>query len=171
MRGKRYSKSQAKQERRITPAHAGKTTRSASRTLGGRDHPRACGENSQLFPSLRYGPGSPPRMRGKPVLGVSHNASLRITPAHAGKTSGICCPASKAEDHPRACGENEAWELIIGLPAGSPPRMRGKLKSFQIMQNHPGITPAHAGKTAQDFRALTMSWDHPRACGENARFS
>ena len=30
-----------------------------------------------------------------------------------------------------------------------------------------GITPAHAGKTLSCTRWGEISWDHPRACGEN----
>ena len=31
----------------------------------------------------------------------------------------------------------------------------------------PGITPAHAGKTAEEMVLKTVHEDHPRACGEN----
>ena len=48
--------------------------------------------------------------------------------------------------------------------------MRGKLKSFQIMQNHPGITPACAGKTFTIHSLQYSHQDHPRVCGENVNF-
>nr|DAX53278.1 MAG TPA: hypothetical protein [Caudoviricetes sp.] len=32
-------------------------------------------------------------------------------------------------DHPRACGENAPTAATPAIAAGSPPRMRGKLKS------------------------------------------
>ena len=45
--------------------------------------------------------------------------------------------------------------------------MRGK-PDF-LLRDHilPGITPAHAGKTATEGMAGDASRDHPRACGEN----
>ena len=70
----------------ITPAHAGKTARSAWRFMAAKDHPRACGENrirAQFVPAC---PGSPPRMRGKLGYYEKDKLSDRITPAHAGKT-------------------------------------------------------------------------------------
>ena len=70
----------------ITPADAGKTI---STVRGGRDaedHPRGCGENQ--FAQFIYPPllGSPPRMRGKPVVPADISTKSRITPADAGKT-------------------------------------------------------------------------------------
>ena len=49
----------------ITPAGAGKTGRRL-RCLGfGQDHPRRCGENTQLSQSDIVHLGSPPQVRGK----------------------------------------------------------------------------------------------------------
>ena len=45
--------------------------------------------------------------------------------------------------------------------------MRGKREEAGGGRAEKGITPAHAGKTAQRMRAIPMRWDHPRACGEN----
>ena len=49
---------------------------------------------------------------------------------------------------------------------GSPPHMRGK--ALQLCHTPPpsGITPAHAGKSAQDLAARYSRGDHPRTCGE-----
>ena len=65
-------------------------------------------------------------MRGK--LG-EHDVSelpVRITPAHAGKTSFLLSGASSLSDHPRACGENYISASFGMVKVGSPPRMRGK---------------------------------------------
>ena len=51
----------------ITPACAGKTHDSKYRSGGNRDHPRVCGENTGSSVRLRCTPGSPPRVRGKPL--------------------------------------------------------------------------------------------------------
>ena len=51
-----------------------------------KDHPRRCGENAVLEElGLAYD-GSPPQVRGKPLMPVAACAVLRITPAGAGKT-------------------------------------------------------------------------------------
>ena len=91
--------------------------------------------------------GSPPRMRGKPVVKNASSRDSGITPAHAGKTF-------------RAGGKAQC-------PAGSPPRMRGKLRGGGCAFMMVGITPAHAGKTTRCCAIGAPPQDHPRACGEN----
>ena len=66
-------------------------------------------------------------MRGKLVDIVVWVVGLRITPAHAGKTTPVMPEAVTTADHPRACGENVAVVGTSADDAGSPPRMRGKL--------------------------------------------
>ena len=72
---------------RITPAYAGKTYMFFRACAINRDHPRVCGENRSLKSCAQTFPGSPPRMRGKPVGGVDVIQVDRITPAYAGKTT------------------------------------------------------------------------------------
>ena len=48
----------------ITPACAGNSCRRARLPLGAWDHPRVCGEQPDRIPSLPFGLGSPPRVRG-----------------------------------------------------------------------------------------------------------
>ena len=71
---------------RITPAHAGKTDDHFVVHVHDKDHPRACGENRCSALRRTEKPGSPPRMRGKPKKGENRVKSTGITPAHAGKT-------------------------------------------------------------------------------------
>ena len=75
--------------------------------------------------------GSPPRMRGK--VNEEHNPriTVRITPAHAGKSWLSCCWLILPEDHPRACGEKSWKAKTAKVTKGSPPRMRGKAKQLQ----------------------------------------
>ena len=75
-------------QRRITPAHAGKTSYSFRRAAKPADHPRACGENGLHRPRFDKFLGSPPRMRGKRKQYLGQKNEPRITPAHAGKTTG-----------------------------------------------------------------------------------
>ena len=72
----------------ITPAYAGKSQGLADiyEVLG--DHPRVCGEKSELIPPGKLPPGSPPRMRGKAPVVRDIVRDLGITPAYAGKSRG-----------------------------------------------------------------------------------
>ena len=111
--------------------------------------------------------GSPPRMRGKPGSGTGRRAVKRITPARAGKTAFSEKLLLSSSDHPRACGENASDVIAMGVPLGSPPRMRGKPGSGTGRRAVKRITPARAGKTLNFRLRLVISSDHPRACGEN----
>ena len=147
MRGKHATRKIEHWVRRITPAHAGKTSSSLIRIFGGADHPRACGENRRRKCELGGNSGSPPRMRGKLLSSLMKNHCRRITPAHAGKTSLAYNNLMPCLDHPRACGENGRCWRLLERTGGSPPRMRGKLTSGISGELEPRITPAHAGKT------------------------
>ena len=70
---------------RITPAYAGKRTRSLLVIRFMRDHPRVCGEKFTLSRPEIGRMGSPPRMRGKEVVMDSGELVGGITPAYAGK--------------------------------------------------------------------------------------
>ena len=167
MRGKLVEDALVDARVRITPAHAGKTfyERISGRTKA--DHPRACGENRCKGKAQKEEDGSPPRMRGKPLVLFLINSGLRITPAHAGKTgTRLWCTAGSA-DHPRACGENDPAIDIENDEYGSPPRMRGKLCEVFVARVAARITPAHAGKTLAAKQRHSKDSDHPRACGEN----
>ena len=86
VRGKHTNAFTARISTRITPAGAGKTRRFCLRKGCGEDHPRRCGENSQLCSPYFNAPGSPPQVRGKPTPLQSHAPLSGITPAGAGKT-------------------------------------------------------------------------------------
>ena len=147
MRGKLMFRVPRRARVGITPAHAGKTSTKCFTTSACRDHPRACGENSfQLCKHLQQ-PGSPPRMRGKQAVKLRDVRHAGITPAHAGKTCSVTPLRCGERDHPRACGENFQRAESEKARLGSPPRMRGKQFSNPSCPLHPGITPAHAGKT------------------------
>ena len=132
------------------------------------DHPRACGENFDASFDGLPAPGSPPRMRGKHLINHAHRLVVRITPAHAGKTSSAFACAFLVADHPRACGENRTGFNISLQQLGSPPRMRGKPIRETSQYVNKGITPAHAGKTKTRVCFCLEEGDHPRACGENS---
>ena len=146
MRGKLKSEGSHNICFRITPACAGKTRNLLQRLYRNWDHPRVCGENS--FQAVPYPlpldhprvcgentspnqinksfPGSPPRVRGKPLVEVAQELRLRITPACAGKTGTHATRMQHEKDHPRVCGENSACSALMAMSGGSPPRVRGK---------------------------------------------
>ena len=74
---------------RITPAYAGKRASVPRCRLGCRDHPRLCGEKKFIEIPEKSALGSPPPMRGKVVFHMKFVQHHRITPAYAGKRSGI----------------------------------------------------------------------------------
>ena len=89
----------------ITPACAGKRFVWFGLTPDGQDHPRVCGEKSKTLRGLMHFLGSPPRVRGKDILGSPLVRGERITPACAGKSNVRLAVDGFSEDHPRVCGE------------------------------------------------------------------
>ena len=167
MRGKHTRRACRLQRRRITPAGAGKTFALLNVTDCAWDHPRRCGENRtpRLLKTLCW--GSPPQVRGKLFYKSKLSAASRITPAGAGKTGFYRQPLWKAADHPRRCGENFKVDCDIESPLGSPPQVRGKLLYAILCVFFFRITPAGAGKTAENGNCKRRKQDHLRRCGEN----
>ena len=147
MRGKRWVRGGLLSESGITPAGAGKTLDVRFLRAGTRDHPRRCGENSSSSSSITPLMGSPPQVRGKPLMLPQVRLERGITPAGAGKTTRAVRRAIVKWDHPRRCGENERKSKSHGQERGSPPQVRGKQPAQCRRAPHQGITPAGAGKT------------------------
>ena len=116
---------------RLIPAHAGKTTCSWSprRTL--RAHPRSRGENSRTVPRRYRRRGSSPLTRGKRTRIRSMLRTLRLIPAHAGKTRPWPRPMRPTRAHPRSRGENSAPSSPRSATCGSSPLTRGKPRSHR----------------------------------------
>ena len=84
----------------ITPAHAGKSNDYTELGNHAEDHPRTRGEKAGRKWVLAAVGGSPPHTRGKAVYVRACLLSLRITPAHAGKSlevSSIWCGIKKVD--------------------------------------------------------------------------
>ena len=147
MRGKVFLRVELRRKQRITPAYAGKSWLVAVPLPPVWDHPRICGEKSNVPPWERLVLGSPPHMRGK-VHDLAFDALHDgITPAYAGK-SGFCADLCRRHgDHPRICGEKSGGIGGISLEPGSPPHMRGKAHFNRRHRFSHGITPAYAGKS------------------------
>ena len=108
--------------------------------------PAYAGKSHSYLNSTFLNLGSPPRMRGKVVAHCVRQNAVRITPAYAGKRPGNVSGAHNVWDHPRVCGEKQVNTVDTYPPAGSPPRMRGKVREMKTGKTRRGITPAYAGK-------------------------
>ena len=153
----------------ITPAHAGKRSRSLIHSPGREDHPRTRGEKFLIFTKRGRKMGSPPHTRGKDKVAGNHGVGSGITPAHAGKSQWACLWGRVCQDHPRTRGEKPGLPPPASSVQGSPPHTRGKGHSAAIADVLPGITPAHAGKRCDGAGADEPAEDHPRTRGEKHR--
>ena len=166
MRGKVFERPGGFVEIRITPAYAGKRSKSMTlRSLRG-DHPRVCGEKFCFVLSLYNLLGSPPRMRGKGRRHLGPQLLHGITPAYAGKSRLCYVLGCFCKDHPRVCGEKKVMRGAKDKRMGSPPHVRGKAQDLTDRQPVCWITPACAGKRLRTLQRSSVSGDHPRMCGE-----
>ena len=110
--------------------------------------------------------GSPPRVRGKERTVPEQRSGNGITPACAGKSSASSSSVHRSRDHPRVCGEKRKTGAVPAPLPGSPPRMRGKGEEGLRRCLSERITPAYAGKSLTLTVLASLSWDHPRVCGE-----
>ena len=166
MRGKGQGVNPAADVFGITPACAGKSGPCPDRGPPAEDHPRVCGEKHLYGAKFETKGTSPPRVRGKGRPGRLRVWLARITPAYAGKSSLACCPWRLHRDHPRVCGEKHRPSKTQSRPAGSPPRMRGKVVRLCMATGLRRITPAYAGKSSKQYQVNGIFQDHPRVCGE-----
>ena len=115
---------------RITPAYAGKRVGLRSGCLRDQDHPRLCGEKLVYTQSEHLSRGSPPPMRGKDISAALVMLLWGITPAYAGKSKWQRGSPRTDKDHPRLCGEKSQHFGVTTDYLGSPPPMRGKVRSI-----------------------------------------
>ena len=109
-------------------------------------------------------------MRGKLYRPAQAVSGARITHAGARKTVSVYPSAARASDHPRRCGENLIQPFNRRNAMGSPPQVRGKLRTGDYSYVAVRITPAGAGKTRTLTGSGIIRQDHPRRCGENWGF-
>ena len=79
--------------------------------------------------ALLADPGSSPRMRGALNVHPVLISQPRIIPADAGSTMSSVAISIAFKDHPRGCGEHFSPHVVMLMPVGSSPRMRGALGS------------------------------------------
>ena len=86
VRGARFIKSATQDAVGIIPACAGSTVEQLFLTTVIGDHPRMCGEHTDLGKIVRVQWGSSPHVRGAPVMRLSGVHRAGIIPACAGST-------------------------------------------------------------------------------------
>ena len=105
-------------------------------------------------------------MRGTLKVIPEGDCGSRIIPAHAGNSPLTETRRQESADHPRACGELGQAAGKTYDEAGSSPRMRGTHQRHSPAIPDCRIIPAHAGNSSSLRRRMSVSSDHPRACGE-----
>ena len=103
-------------------------------------------------------------------MNLTLTGSLRLIPAHAGKTGTSTCIRGAATAHPRSRGENMYRSSSSHPTAGSSPLTRGKHAVTLDRVTLTRLIPAHAGKTVCGVRPLGCFPAHPRSRGENWAF-
>ena len=151
----------------IIPAYAGNTQSNTMRGASVWDHPRVCGEHLTGNPYLLMVQGSSPRMRGTLGFSVTNTNDAGIIPAYAGNTWRPSSNLRCVRDHPRVCGEHEAFGTSASKAQGSSPRMRGTLVARIPEEIRGWIIPAYAGNTIPQPARRGERGDHPRVCGEH----
>ncbi|RCW78561.1 hypothetical protein DFP89_13511 [Paracoccus lutimaris] len=151
---------------RFIPAHAGNRARLRSSGRRAAVHPRACGEQTGIRTLPSSAIGSSPRMRGTVSILSNVVPCGRFIPAHAGNRSPMPPHRRAAAVHPRACGEQQVAEIIVGVIGGSSPRMRGTGLLRPSASSHHRFIPAHAGNRVPRIMDAMAGPVHPRACGE-----
>ena len=125
-RGKLHRSARRQDQRRLIPAHAGKTWNHSTTTLTAAAHPRSRGENDAAEHELRAAQGSSPLTRGKRDAFAPGVGDPGLIPAHAGKTTAGQCRRGRQRAHPRSRGENVLTRARPGGHHGSSPLTRGK---------------------------------------------
>ena len=155
--------------RGLIPAHAGKTLVRTHVTMRESAHPRSRGENRETGRIRVRSLGSSPLTRGKLPPRSARGRRRGLIPAHAGKTCFRRSVWRRGPAHPRSRGENDQGAPDHVWPAGSSPLTRGKLHARDQGPCHPGLIPAHAGKTPRRPPTRPPPAAHPRSRGENRR--
>ena len=169
-RGKPFTGVPAADRLGLIPAHAGKTSRSASPARSSRAHPRSRGENACECSAHEGVCGSSPLTRGKRTPGHACHGPGGLIPAHAGKTACARASTSRPSAHPRSRGENYTLGGTASVCSGSSPLTRGKLMSLRIPTDTSAAHPRSRGENVEpgdDHRAtngsspLTRGKRHP----------
>ena len=147
MRGPHVSAPQRDRAVGITPAYAGTTVPITVSDERESDYPRLCGDHRLELIGGYAHLGSPPLMRGPPIVPTCLPFPDGITPAYAGTTNCALSTSCSTADHPRLCGDHVEMRERGCVTPGSPPLMRGPPSAGMYTASSLRITPAYAGTT------------------------
>ena len=169
MRGTADVVSDAPQEVRFSPAHAGNSPSGSSCCSRRSVQPRACGEQFRTVEEIDAEGGSAPRMRGTGRRRPGDRDHMRFSPAHAGNSRHREGVRPHRPVQPRACGEQIPKRHGRRGCSGSAPRMRGTGDPLTVAWRQRRFSPAHAGNRSTTGAHVFDVSVQPRACGEQAR--
>ncbi len=152
---------------RLTPARAGNTRWSGTRSCASTAHPRSRGEHCWTACWTGAKDGSPPLARGTLLGARTSGAGGRLTPARAGNTIWGQWRDRRTPAHPRSRGEHAPCSPLTGVNTGSPPLARGTRCGFWDGSATWRLTPARAGNTNRVPDGPPRRSAHPRSRGEH----
>src|SRR6218665_2016914 len=124
-----------------------------------------CGADDCLEGVKTLGDGSPPHVRGGYTWAIAAFASLRFTPACAGRISHHCWIPRLTWVHPRMCGADQTRAGFVEGAPGSPPHVRGGYTCPPNTPSRSRVTPACAGRIRRGRSLWRVPGVHPRMCG------
>ena len=136
-----------------------------------RVHPRGCGESAVRQEEGPGGLGPSPRVRGILARRDRQPARAGSIPAGAGNPTRGQLRPSTLRVHPRGCGESSMSSPPLSAGRGPSPRVRG-IPGRPTAGGPPrGSIPAGAGNPMATVSLRSVSWVHPRGCGESGGYS
>ena len=135
------------------------------------DHPRSCGEHPSCTGPAAARSRDHPRSCGEHILWecteCGHEGSSPLVRGARCRSARSLC---QRWDHPRSCGEHRLVLAGHRQGRGSSPLVRGAPSRCARCASWTRIIPARAGSTFRQGRAHLPARDHPRSCGEHARY-
>ena len=129
--------------------------------------PRVCGGNRNLPILVSDLQQLPPRVRGKPGVGLRLGRSWGAAPACAGETVRNRPRGFRGGGCPRVCGGNRQIPPPGRSRSALPPRVRGKPVQPEMPKKTVGAAPACAGETVRPALPWHKGKGCPRVCGGN----
>ena len=166
MRGTAAAGMQYASNTRFIPACAGNSRPRNRTTVFSPVHPRVCGEQIFVLLVIFGRAGSSPRVRGTVDPALCRAVQGRFIPACAGNSRSCVAACSHGAVHPRVCGEQFPDCRIVGVVAGSSPRVRGTVLAETTSIRINRFIPACAGNRFYTRQQRLDRAVHPRVCGE-----
>ena len=168
-RGKHAHLGCSSDQKRLIPAHAGKTSKTQPTSSPPQAHPHSRGENVLEPIRKTIQQGSSPLTRGKQRGSVYDRVQHGLIPTHAGKTLSRDSLMVLARAHPHSRGENTFAAAARTAVLGSSPLTRGKPGARAVIGLGQGLIPTHAGKTLLLVIGQGEGGAHPHSRGENLK--